>query len=449
MAYVPHTPEQLDEMLAAIGVDSFDDLIRAIPEAVRLDEDGLDLPDGLSEFETTALLAELGRKNQNAASATCYLGGGAYDHFVPSGVGAILSRSEFYTAYTPYQPEVAQGSLQAIYEFQSVVCDITGMDVANASVYDGPTAATEAMLLALRSQKKRSHVIASEGMHPHALKIMRTYAETSGIDLSTIPIGPDGRTDMVELDRVLSDHAAVVLFQQPNFFGVLEDADALTSKAHEAGALVVSSVYPVSLGMVRPPGEYGADIAVGEGQCLGNRLGFGGPYLGLFAANKKLLRQMPGRIAGQTVDKDGTRGFVLTLQTREQHIRRGKATSNICTNQGLNAVAALVHLSLLGKQGFKDVAQLCYDKAHYLYDRILADTRFRPTYDSPFFNEFVLTCPIPAVDVVDRLMEHGILAGVRLDRFFPEQENKLLVAVTEKRTRAELDAFVEALAEIG
>lgn len=449
MAYVPHTPEQFAEMLKAIGVKSFDELIRAIPEDVRL-EDGLALDEGLSELEVLDRIESLAAKNRASAGAVTFLGGGSYDHFIPAGVGAILSRSEFYTSYTPYQPEVSQGTLQSIYEYQSVICDITGMDVANASVYDGPTATAEAMLLALRAQKKRGQIVASEGLHPHALKIMRTYADTSGIELITVPVGENGRTDSTLLRRVLTDNVAGVHFQQPNFFGVLEDAPAIVGTAHEAGALAIAGVYPVSLGIVAPPGEYGADIAVGEGQCLGNRMGFGGPYLGIFTAKQELIRQLPGRLSGQTVDRNGTRGFVLALQTREQHIRRGKATSNICTNQGLNALAALVHLALLGKQGFRDVAQLCYDKAHYLYRRIMKHTRFRPTYYAPFFNEFVLQTPIPAVAVVDRLVEqHGMLAGVRLDRFYPEMDHHLMVAVTEKRTRDELDAFVSALAAIG
>ncbi len=448
MAYVPHTPDHVAEMLDAIGVKKFEDLIHAIPDGIRLDN-GLPMPKGLSELEVGRKLQQIGAKNATAVNSLNFLGGGSYDHFIPAGVGAITSRSEFYTAYTPYQPEVAQGTLQAIYEYQSVICDITGMDVSNASVYDGPTAVTEAMLLALRAAKKRTQVVVSDGLHPHAMKIMRTYAEIGGYELHTVPLGDDGRTNMELLKHTLGDNSAVVIFQQPNFFGVLEDAKGIVDLGHKAGALAVSSVYPVSLGLVQPPGEYDADITVGEGQSLGNAMGFGGPYLGILAAKKELIRQLPGRIAGQTVDKDGLRGYVLTLQTREQHIRRGKATSNICTNQGLNALAALVHLALLGKQGFKDVAQLSYDKAHYLHDQLLEKTRFGMAYDMPFFNEFVLTTPIPAVEVVDRMLEQNILAGIRLDRFYPDRENQLLVAVTEKRTKDEMDRFVEAMAEIG
>jgi glycine cleavage system P protein (glycine dehydrogenase) subunit 1 len=448
MAYVPHSPEQYAEMYKTIGVEKFEDLIRSIPEEIRLDH-GLPLPDGLSELEVTQRLSEIGEKNRQASNSVNFLGGGAYDHFIPAGIGAITSRSEFYTAYTPYQPEVSQGTLQVIYEYQSVICDILGMDVSNASVYDGPTAVTEAMLLALRATKKRTQVVVSDGLHPHAMKIMRTYAATGGYDLHTVPLGQDGRTNLEMLHHTLGDNSAVVIFQQPNFLGVLEDAPKIVEMGHKVGSLAIASVYPASLGIVQPPGEYDADIAVGEGQSLGNTLGFGGPYLGLFAVKKELIRQLPGRLAGQTVDSDGLRGFVLTLQTREQHIRRGKATSNICTNQGLNALAALVHLSLLGKQGFKDVAKLCYDKAHYLHSQILEKTRFRATYDSPFFNEFVLTTPITAVDVIGRMIDHDILAGIRLDRFYPDREKQLLVAVTEKRTKAEMDRFVKALAEIG
>ncbi len=448
MAYVPHTPEQLAEMYKAIRVEKFEDIIHAIPEGIRL-ANGLPLPDGMSELEVSQSLSEIGAKNNFAVNSVSFLGGGAYDHFIPAGVDSITSRSEFYTAYTPYQPEVSQGSLQAIYEYQSVICDITGMDVSNASVYDGPTAVTEAMLLAMRATKKRTQIVVSEGLHPHAMKIMRTYAETGGFELHSVPLGEDGRTNLESLKRTLGNNSACVIFQQPNFFGVLENASKIVDMGHAAGAKAIANVYPVSLGLVQPPGEYGADICVGEGQCLGNALGFGGPYLGIFAVKQDLIRQLPGRLSGQTVDSDGLRGFVLTLQTREQHIRRGKATSNICTNQGLNALAALVHIALLGKQGFKDVAKLCYDKAHYLQAQLMEKTRFRMTYSSPFFNEFVLTTPVPAVDVINRMAEQNYLAGVRLDRFFPDGENQLLVAVTEKRTREELDLFVKAMAGIG
>jgi glycine dehydrogenase subunit 1 len=322
------------------------------------------------------------------------------------------------------------------------------MEVANASLYDGPTATVEGILLALRSAKKREKVVISEGLHPHSMKVVETYARTNGIEIVTVPLGADGRTDTVELSKALDDTAAVFTFSQPNFLGVLEDAKALTDAAHTAGALALVNVYPVSLGMVAPPGEYGADIVSGEGQCLGNKMGFGGPYLGIFAVKQELIRQMPGRLSGQTVDMDGKRGFVLTLQTREQHIRRGKATSNICTNQGLNALAALVHLALIGKEGFKQVANLCYHKAHYLHDRIVMETKFKPVYSAPFFNEFVIEGPIPAGEAIDKLAEQGILCGIRLGRFFPKDETGILVAVTEKRTRAELDAYVQGLKAI-
>lgn len=445
MAYVPHTDAQVAEMLREIGVDKFEDLIKAIPEDVRLTE-GLDLPEGLSEYDVTRTIEAIGEKNRAAVEAVNFLGGGSYDHFIPAGVGAMLSRAEWYTSYTPYQAEVSQGTLQAIYEYQSVICDITGMPVSNASVYDGPTGAVEAMLLAKRAQRKRSTVVVSEAMHPHTLKLIKTYADTHGIDLVYIPVGADGRTDMDALKAALNDKTVVVHFEHPNFYGVLEDPEAIVEAAHNVGALAAVSFYPVSLGMVAPPGAYGADIAIGEGQCLGNAMGFGGPYLGILAVTDKLIRQMPGRVVGETVDAEGERGFVLTLQTREQHIRRQKATSNICTNEGLNALAAVVHLALIGKQGFKKVAELCYHKSHYLFDRIVKDTAFKPVHDAPFFNEFVLETPVPAKDVVERLAnEFGILGGVRLDRFHPEMTNRMMVAVTEKRSREELDAFVEAL----
>lgn len=443
MAYVPHTDTQFAEMLKSIGVEKFDDLIKAIPPDVRL-EDGLDLEPGLSELELTRKFSELGAKNRSAAEGISFLGAGSYNHFIPSTVQTLLSRSEWYTAYTPYQPEVSQGTLQAMYEYQSVICDITGMDVSNASVYDGATALNEAMLLALRSQRKRNGVLVSAGIHPHYRKVLDTYANTSGIELTTVPL-KDGRMDMEALNDLLNDDTAVVLFSHPNFYGVLEDPKPIIEAVHGAGALAAVSVYPVSLGMVSSPGEYGADIATGEGQCLGNAMGFGGPYLGLFTATKKLMRQMPGRIAGETVDKDGERGFVLTLQTREQHIRRGKATSNICTNQGLNALAAVIHMAMIGKQGFKEVANLCYHKAHYLHDRIMEIDGFKPAFGQPFFNEFTIETEKPAKAIVERLEEKGLYPGIRLDRFYPEKKHWLLTAVTEKNTKKDMDTLVEAL----
>ncbi len=446
MGYVPHTDPQIAEMLKAIGVEKFDDLIKAIPKDVRL-EGGLDLPPGLSELEVTARIQEMAEKNRRGIESAGFLGGGSYDHFIPAGVAAILSRSEWYTAYTPYQPEVSQGTLQAIYEFQSVICDITAMDVANASLYDGATAITEAMLLALRAQRNRPRVLVSEGVHPHYVKLMQTYAETSGIELERVPL-KDGRTNIDTLKQRLDDNTAVFHFAQPNFFGVLEEAPSLVEAAHASGALAGVSFYPVSLGMIAPPGDYGADIATAEGQCLGNPVGFGGPYLGIFTAREKLLRQMPGRISGATVDREGKRGFVLTLQTREQHIRRGKATSNICTNQGLNALAALVHLALIGKEGFRRTSELCYHKAHYLRDQIATKTKFEPAFDQPFFNEFTLKTPIPASEAINRLAEKKLLPGIRLDRFYPGMDNMLLVAVTEKRTREEMDRLVKELAAL-
>jgi len=402
MAYVPHTEAQIAEMLQAIGVSSFQDLIKAIPPDVRL-EKGLDLPKGMSEFEVQRELKRIGLKNRPAVEGLSFLGGGSYDHFIPAGVDALLSRSEWYTAYTPYQPEVSQGTLQAIYEYQSVICDITGMDAANASIYDGATALAEAMLLALRAQRNRDKVLLSDGVHPHYRQLIQTYAKTSGIKIIPVPLR-DGRTDIEVLKSQLAEDTAVVVFAQPNFFGVLEDAPSLVKIVHEAGALAAVSVYPVSLGMLASPGEYDADLVTGEGQCLGNHQGFGGPYLGIFAVKSNLMRQMPGRISGMTLDRDGQRGFVLTLQTREQHIRRGKATSNICTNEGLNALAALIHLALLGKEGFRQVANLCYHKAHYLFDRIVSLPSYEAGFTQPFFNEFVVKTPIPARDLVNNLV---------------------------------------------
>ncbi len=442
MHYIPMTDADRQRMLAAIGVSSFDELISHIPDQFKL-KGLLNLPKALSEYEATRLLRDLSERNTTTEEYTCFLGAGAYDHFVPAAVDHILLRSEFYTAYTPYQAEVSQGTLQAIYEYQTLVCELTAMDVANASMYDGASALAEAALMAV-AQTRRPRVVVASTLHPLYREVLRTYTRGQNIEVVEVP-EVDGTTDVSALTAEVVHDTACVLIQHPNFYGVLEDVDAISQAAHEAGALLVTSNDPISLGVLKPPGAYGTDIATGEGQPLGIPLSFGGPYLGLFAVKQNLVRRMPGRLIGMTVDTQGRRGFVMTLQTREQHIRREKATSNICTNQGLLALAATVHLALLGKQGFRRVAEMSLQKSHYLAQRIAELPGFQLAHNRPFFKEFVVRTPIPAEKLVQKLLNDKIFAGVPLSQFYPERTHDLLVAVTEKRTREEMDRFVEVL----
>jgi glycine dehydrogenase subunit 1 len=443
MAFVPNTDRDRGEMLREIGVSTFEDLLEAIPGELRL-RDPLDLPGPLSEYEASRAVGELARASRGAGSMVTFLGAGAYDHFVPSVVGHVIGRSEFYTAYTPYQAEVSQGTLQTIFEYQTLICRLTGMDVTNASVYDGGSALAEASLMACAARKHRGRIVCSGGIHPHHRQILRTYHSGIGTEIVEVPLA-GGVTDPAALASALEEETAVVLLQSPNFLGNLEDVAAAVQAAHERGALLVLSVNPISLGILKPPGEYDVDIAVGDGQPLGNGLSFGGPSFGFFAARKEFVRRLPGRIVGLTEDREGRRGFVLTLQTREQHIRREKATSNICTNQALNALAATVYLGWLGESGIREVAELCTRKAHYARDAIVALDGFEPLFDAPFFHEFAVRTPVPAAGIVDALAERGFLAGLDLGRTDLGIEDGLLVAVTEKRTRGEIDRFVELL----
>jgi glycine dehydrogenase subunit 1 len=432
-------------MLSSIGVEKFSDLLKEIPPEL-LFEGELKLPAAMSEMELMRHLKELSGENRNCEDNLCFLGGGAYDHFIPAAVKHILSRSEFYTAYTPYQPEVSQGTLQAIYEYQSMICELTGMEVANASMYDGGSALAEAALMACGYTRRRE-VLVSTMVHPNYRKIIETYCE--GQEIKIRQIGwKDGATDLESLSSLINNQTAAVIIQQPNFLGYLEQVEEISEITHREGALLVTSNDPISLALLQPPGAYGADIATGEGQCLGNPLNFGGPYLGIFASTKELMRKMPGRIVGQTVDLQGRRGFVLTLQTREQHIRREKATSNICTNQGLNALAATVYLTLMGKVGFSKVAELCLQKSHYLADKINGLKDFSTQFDRPFFKEFVVTAKAPVDEVVAKMLEENIFAGVPLKSYYPELDHCFLCAVTEKRTKQEMYFFVDKLREL-
>jgi glycine dehydrogenase subunit 1 len=440
MPFIVNTADERKEMLQAIGVSSFEDLIVDIPEEIRLTK-ALDLFAASDEPEVRKLLEGLASANRSTADYVSYLGGGAYDHFIPAAIKTITSRSEFYTAYTPYQAEVSQGTLQAIYEYQSLICRLYEMDVANASMYDGATALAEAVLMAM-NVTGRSQVVVAGKLHPWNSSVLKTYLEAAGHNAVIQNVLQDGVGDIAALKQLVNDKVAAVVVQQPNFYGCLEEVEAIGAIAHVNGALFVVSADPLSLGLLAAPGSYGADIAVGEGQPLGSSQSFGGPYLGIFTVKQPLVRKIPGRLVGMTKDRDGQDGFILTLQTREQHIRREKATSNICSNQALNALQAAVYLSLLGKQGLQQVAVQSAQRAHYLAAKIEAIPGFSLKYQSPFFREFVVETPIPAVVMIERMLEKKVFAGYDLAA---HDETGLLVAVTEKRTRQELDSFAENL----
>ena len=427
-------------MLHAIGVSSFDDLIVDIPEEIRLKK-ALDLFPASDEPEVRKLLEGLASANRSTVDYVSFLGGGAYDHFIPAAIKTITSRSEFYTAYTPYQAEVSQGTLQAIYEYQSLICRLYEMDVTNASMYDGATALAEAVLMAM-NVTGRGQVVVAGKLHPYNSSVLKTYLEAAGHNAVIQNALEEGIGSISALKELVGDTVAAVVVQQPNFYGSLEDVEAIGAIAHENGALFVVSADPHSLRVLAAPGCYGADIAVGEGQPLGTSQSFGGPYLGIFTVKQPLVRKIPGRLVGMTKDKDGEDGFILTLQTREQHLRREKATSNICSNQALNALQAAVYLSLLGKQGLQQVAAQSTLRAHYLAEKIAAIPGFSLKYASPFFREFVVETPIPAADIIEQMLEHKVFAGYDLAA---HGETGLLVAVTEKRTRQELDSFAGKL----
>ena len=442
MDYVPNTDKNREEMLKKIGVKDFSQLIQGIPQSVLLKED-LKLPPPLSELELVQLLRNLSQENRSADELISFLGGGAYDHFVPSVVNHILLRSEFYTAYTPYQAEVSQGTLQSIYEFQSLICELTGMDVANASMYDGASAAAEAALISHSSNRKKEIVI-SDSLHPAYKRVLKTYC--SGLDLKIITCSAEnGQVQPSDLKKNLSSDTSCVILQSPNFYGVIEDVAKIETTVHSAGALLIMVCDPLSLGILKSPGELGVDIAVGEGQGMGNHMNLGGPFLGFFTAKKEMIRRLPGRLIAVTTDTKGQRGFVMTLQTREQHIRREKATSNICTNEALCALASTVYLSLMGKNGIKEVANLCLQKAHYAMEEITKIKGFKLKYQAPFFKEFILETPVSAGEIIKKLLHKNIMAGVDISQIDPRFEDSLLICVTEKRTKKEIDYFVDQL----
>jgi glycine dehydrogenase subunit 1 len=437
--FIPHTPADDREMLEAIGLGSLDDLFESVPEAVRLGR-LLDVPESLSEIDLAGHMASLAAKS-TGAGLVCFAGGGAYDHYVPAAVRALASRGEFATSYTPYQPELSQGVLQALFEFQTMVCELYGMEVANASLYDGANALVEGVNLAVRATN-REVVLVAETVHPHYVDVLRTYTSGLGLDIRVVGRGDDGTVEWGGHD---AGGAAAVVVQSPSYFGLLEDVRAAVDTAHAAGALLVAVADPTAMGLLESPGAFGADVAVGEGQALGNSLSFGGPYVGLFATKLDLVRQVPGRIAGETVDADGRRAYVLTLQAREQHIRRAKATSNVCTNQTLMAIAATIYLSWLGPEGLRRLGELCVKRTAMAAERLGALPGCRLTYGGPRFKEVVLETPLDARDLGKRLARRGYLTGPALGAHYPGMERSLIVAVTERRTEAEIEGLAEAI----
>ena len=450
MNYIPSSEAERQAMLAAVGVGSLDDLFDVVPQHVRFPE--LNLPPALSEMEVAQKVGALGERNADLAHHPCFLGAGAYRHYVPSAVGHLVGRSEFYTAYTPYQPEISQGTLQSIYEFQSMVGELLGLDVANASMYDGASAAAEAAIMAINITRRKK-IIVPRSLHPDSRAVIRTYLHPQGVEIIEVETAADAADAAIAAGTDEEGGAACIVVQQPNFFGLLEDVAALGDKIHSVKGLLVVQAYPTALGLLKSPGACGADIAVGEGQSLGSKLSFGGPYVGLFACRTEYVRNLPGRIVGETTDKAGKRGYVLTLQTREQHIRREKATSNICTNTALVALTATIYMSLMGKKGLREVAELSYQKAHYAAAEIAKLDGYTLKHgDAPFFNEFVVDVSRKggAQAVEDALLAEGIIGGYRLARAYSDEKyaDSMLFCCTETNTKAEIDRLMKALERV-
>lgn len=444
MPYTFNTPADQQAMLEAIGIDRLEQLFDQIPDSIKLDRP-LDLPPAMGELELTQHMSTLAEKNRSCQQLACFLGGGSYDHFIPAVVDAVSGRSEFYTSYTPYQPEVSQGNLQVTFEYQTLVCQLTGMDVSNASLYDGGSAVAEATMMAINVTRRAGKVVVPTTVHPEYRMVLRTYLANSSTELIEVEC-PDGVAGVEAIANAVDENTACVIIQQPNFFGQLESLKQIANLTHEQGAVLVASVDPISLGLLPRPGDLGADIVVAEGQSLGTPMGFGGPYLGIMACREKFVRRLPGRIAGQSVDRRGKRCWVLTLQTREQHIRRDKATSNICTNQGLFALRASVYLAAMGPTGLAGVAELCLQKAHYAADALTRNARFERRFSGSFFKEFVVRDNDGDVKrLLEDATESGYLAGVPLGTWYPELADCFLVAVTEQRTRSQIDGWAGQL----
>src|SRR5881227_1693046 len=448
MSYIPNTTEDQEMMLVKMGLPSLEALLSPVPENVRLQRP-LDLPPALSEPDLKRVLNGMAAKNKNLDSVISFLGAGSYDHAIPSVVPHLQRRSEFVTSYTPYQPEVSQGMLQAIYEFQTMVCQITGLDIANASLYDGATALIEAVLLAI-GPGGRGEVVISQGVDPQYRRVLHTYAHARGFSIKEVPTR-DGVTSVEDLDAAVSATTSAVVIQQPNFFGCIEDMRAIEPIAHKGKAVFVTNITePASLGILASPGDYGADIAVGELMSFGNTMSYGGPALGFMSARNKYMRLLPGRLVGQTVEEGSQKqtGYVLTLQTREQHIRRERATSNICTNQSLLAVGATIYLATIGKQGFRELGELCLQKAHYAFRQITAVPGFESPFYRPFFDEFVVKSPVSTQKLQQHFAQADIIGGYDLSLDYPDMENSLLFCVTETRTKEDIDRLVAVLKEV-
>jgi glycine dehydrogenase subunit 1 len=442
MRYIPNSPEERRSMLAEIGCERIEELFEQIPEKFRLSEP-IGIGSAMSEPDLLRYFRDLA--SQNATDFQCFLGAGAYSHFIPTVIDPLISRAEFFTAYTPYQPELSQGTLQYIFEFQTMICQLTGMEVANASLYDGSTAVAEAVLMANRVTRKNKLILA-DTIHPQYREVTTSYTKNLGLNIEYAPHTDEGALDLNSLE--IDKETAAVIVQSPNFFGCVEDLKAIADAAHQSGALfVVAMSEPMSLGVLKSPGASGADIVVGEAQSFGIPLSFGGPYCGMFATNEKYMRQMPGRLVGEAADHEGRRGYVLTLSTREQHIRREKATSNICTNQGLFALMATVYLATMGRRGVQEVARQNLQKAHYAASEISKLDGFDLRFTAPFFNEFVVRTSEPATEVINRLLDKRIIGGVALESFYPGMTDSLLVCVTETTRKEAIDKFVAALAE--
>jgi len=437
--YIPNTESEKKLMMEQIGIQSIDELFSSIPEEIR-HGDGSILPPGMSEQELIVHMRELAMKNISAYDLKCFLGAGTYDHFIPTAVGALTSRSEFYTAYTPYQAEISQGVLQAIFEYQTMVCELTGMEAANASMYDGVSATAEACAIALVTARKRNKIIVSASILPETREVIKTYMNGRDVVLLEIPF-KDGETDYDALEKTLDDNTVAVCIQSPNFFGIIEDMDRVGEMIKDAGAAMIVNTDLLSLGILKPPSEAGADFVVGDAQPLGNPMAFGGPHLGFFATSGKYIRKMPGRIVGETVDTEGEKGYVLTLQTREQHIRREKATSNICSNHALNALASTIYMSLVGKEGIKEVALRCANNARYTREMLIKTGKFSDLFGKPFFKEFAVKADTDIKILNEDLHKLGYIGGFNLEKKFPWLEGGWLVAVTEKRTKVEIDDF--------
>ena len=443
--YIPNTEKETKDVLDFLKMKSMDDLYYDVSDDVKLKRD-LNLESGLSELEVEKRLKDMSIKNKSIEDLTCFLGAGSYDHYIPAVIKYLTGRSEFYTAYTPYQAELSQGTLQSIFEYQSMICNLTGMEVSNSSMYDGATATMEAASLAVVSTKRKT-VIVSKSVNPETRKVLKTYLKFKGHNLIEVDLN-DGVTDIEKVKGLLNKDVAAVIIQTPNFFGLLEYVEELEKVVHSNKSLLIMNVDPISLGILKSPGSLGADIVVGDGQCLGANMSFGGPGLGFMNTTKKLMRKMPGRIVGETEDVDGNRGFVLTLQAREQHIRREKATSNICSDQTLMSIGAAMYMATLGKEGIKEVAKQCLAKSHYTYNKLIKSGKYKPVFNKPFFKEFAIRSEASPCEINKELLKSNILGGYNLEKVYPEYENSMLLCVTEKRTREDIDKLVKVMEAI-